>query len=416
MAEPRPRGLRRRTATAAAAVLLLAAACGGTGGDDGGAVPRDDPAAAPPDLPAAAIPPHLPSRAVWTAPFSSAPKAVGDAFVGPVASDGGLRFAGVGADGRTRWSAARNPSCTAFAATRGTDGRALVVLLDSDADTARGPLAVRTTAAALDPADGSTEWGPVPVPGTLVGPGLVFAAQSGSVLSADSGPKTALDPATGAVVADEAAGDEILHEHEGALLVHRGGELRGVDTATGEELWRSSGLAVPERFAAAERGPVVGYGPRPVGDSSAVVVLEWRAATGGGHGYTVNDLRTGRLLAEFAGDREPRLVGGPGPAAVVEAAPADGSGGGVLVGLSADSSRPLWTRPAGSPRARPESLADGVLYAASGDAARAYDARSGEPLGTGSWRPPAAAITGGPALLTVPGSGGESFAAVAADG
>src|SRR5690606_38842927 len=156
-------------------------------------------------------------------------------------------FLGVGPDGATRWSLSRNPSCTAFAATRDADGGDLVVVLDSDADPERALLASRTTAAGYRPDDGALVWGPVEVPGTLVGPGLVFGAPAKSVMSADTGPKTALDPSTGRVAADEEdGGAAVLHEHQGALLTEEDGELRAVDAAGGEELWDTGGLAPPE--------------------------------------------------------------------------------------------------------------------------------------------------------------------------
>src|SRR5690606_38421887 len=230
---------RAPAAAAGAAALLLLAACTGSGPrETADAEPRDDPPAPAPEVPAAGVPPSLAAEPAWLAPFSAPPKASGDGFVGPVMpeeSGGDLVFLGVGPDGATRWSLSRNPSCTAFAATRDADGGDLVVVLDSDADPERALLASRTTAAGYRPDDGALVWGPVEVPGTLVGPGLVFGAPAKSVMSADTGPKTALDPSTGRVAADEEdGGAAVLHEHQGALLTEEDGELRAVDAAGGE--------------------------------------------------------------------------------------------------------------------------------------------------------------------------------------
>lgn len=407
---------RAPAAAAGAAALLLLAACTGSGPrETADAEPRDDPPAPAPEVPAAGVPPSLAAEPAWLAPFSAPPKASGDGFVGPVMpeeSGGDLVFLGVGPDGATRWSLSRNPSCTAFAATRDADGGDLVVVLDSDADPERALLASRTTAAGYRPDDGALVWGPVEVPGTLVGPGLVFGAPAKSVMSADTGPKTALDPSTGRVAADEEdGGAAVLHEHQGALLTEEDGELRAVDAAGGEELWDTGGLAPPEHAPGTAPAP----GPRPETGAAAAAVVEWRADGGEPAGYTVHDLRTGTVLAELGGGAEPRLIGtSEGPAAVTGAAP---GGGTVLIGLDAggDHPREAWRRdhPDGGPR--PEAIVGGVLYLTDGDTARAVDMRTGDDLGEGPWPVPVAAAPDGTALLPVPSDGpGDAFAALPA--
>ncbi|GAA3724874.1 hypothetical protein HDA32_002986 [Spinactinospora alkalitolerans] len=419
MADALRRARPRLVVAAVAAIVLLAASCGRPEiREPTDAEPRNDPAAAPPAVPASSIPPTLGPRALWTAPFSSLPKATNSAFVGPVIPEegGDLLFLGVDGEGVTRWSAPRNPSCTAFAVTRGEDGRELVVLLDSDAAADRGLAATRITAAAYDPVDGAKVWGPVEVPGTMVGPGLVFAAIPHTVMSGESGPKVALSAATGEVVADENAGDAVLHEHHGTLLVRREGKLRAVDTATDTELWNSDALAVPDGPASGSAAPVVGYGPRPVSDSSGVIALEWSTAGGDESVYTINDLRTGTRLAELPGEQEPRIVGGSGGEASVSAvAVGDGSDGGrgSVMGLTTREPRLLWSRPQGDTTARPERIVAGVLYASDGETAHALDMSTGEPVGEGPWPAPVAATESGPALLPVEGGEGEEvFAAV----
>lgn len=413
-----PRTLTAGFWAGAAVLLLLLAACGQTVPREAvDAHPRYDPPLAAPRIPASAIPPTLRPEPLWTAPFSTEPKGAGHGFVGIAMPEEGrsdLLFLGVDRDGATRWSTPRNPSCTAFAVTRDADGRELAVLLDSDADTARGLLATRTTAAAYDPRDGVKVWGPVEVPGTLVGPGLVFAAVPHTVMSGQTGPRVALSASTGAVAADEEAGDRVLHEHHGALLVRRDGRLRAVDTRTGQQLWDSRDLPVPENLRSGAARPLVEYGPRPVTDSSGAVALEWRSPDGGERAYTINDLRTGARLAELSARERPRLVGGPdGETAVSGARPGAGHSGVLMVAASAEP-RVLWSgrRSGGAPV--PERIVAGVLYLSAESGARAVDARTGQDRGDGTWPVPVAATgDGSVALLPVESPGPEEeFAAL----
>ncbi|MFE1397939.1 hypothetical protein ACFW53_08305 [Nocardiopsis dassonvillei] len=119
----RTRRARNPVRTAAAACLLLVlTACGRPGlAAPRDARPLDEPPVPPVAVDAARVPGVLGDRGLWTSPYSSEPKATDDGFVGLVADDGGgdLRFLGVDARGRTRWSTPRNPSCTGFTTTRG---------------------------------------------------------------------------------------------------------------------------------------------------------------------------------------------------------------------------------------------------------------------------------------------------------
>ncbi|MDA2806851.1 hypothetical protein [Nocardiopsis suaedae] len=422
-------------AAGAAALLLLTACTGPEPRETADAVVRDDPPSPAPAVPAAGVPPALESEAVWAAPFSAPPKAVGDGFVGlvmPEESGGDLAFLGVGPDGATRWSLARNPSCTAFAATRDADGGDLVVVLDSDADPKGGGLATRTTAAAYRPDEGTLAWGPVEVPGTLVGPGLVFGATAGSVMGGASGPKAAVDPSTGAMAVHESedGGATVLHEYQGALLTERDGRLRALDTATGRELWNGADLSPPNDASGAKPGP----GPRPETDASAATVVSWseEGTNGGGTSavvaYTVHDLRTGQRLAAFGPEEEPRLVGTQGGEAVASGTALDG--GGTVVGLEAGTGAPrrLWRQDA-VPGDRTEAIVDGVLYLSTGNpgdedttgdtqggrppGTRAVDMRSGDTMGAGEWPAPVAAAPDGPVLLPIASEGmGDAFAAL----
>ena len=407
------RGVPARTAGGAvlAGTLLLLTACGfleteGTAD----AEPRNDPAT-PPPTGVGDLPHPLEGSALWTAPFSSEPEAAGSSFVGIVQEreGGDLRFLGVDREGVTRWSTERDPSCTGFTVTRGDGGEELVVLLDREPDPDGGLLADRTTAAAHDPDTGEIVWGPTEVPGTLVGPGLVFAALPGSVMSDETGPKVALDAASGDVVADEEDGDAVLHEHHGALLVHRDGELRAVGPE-GRDLWTHEDLEVPDGIG--EEPVRVGYGPRPASDSGAAVVLEWTPDTDESDGtllYTVHDLRTGQSLLELDPESEPRYLGdGEGRTAVL-GVPAGGDGA-RLFGLAAPDIPPAWEIPAGADE-RLSGLVGGMLYTTDGEGRRVVDADTGSAQEGGPDAVPVTALPDGPAILPVPGEDGDDVLA-----
>lgn len=385
--------------------------------------PRDTPAVPPPAV-TGALPHPLEGAALWTAPFSSEPRAAGSSFVG-VSQDragGPLHFLGVDRDGVTRWATERDPSCTGFTVTRAEEGGdEFVVLLDREPDPEGGVLAHVTTASAHDPDTGELRWGPTEVPGTLVGPGLVFAAVSGSVMTEETGPRTALAAATGEVVADEDDGDAVLHEHHGTLLLHRDGALRAVGP-DGEGLWTHADLAVPDRLG--DRPVAVGYGPRPSSDSGAAVVLEWTAdpdEAGADEDreallYTVHHLRTGERLLTLDPGTRPRLLGDGRGRTVVLGAPA-GGGEARLYGLAATEPAPVWELPA-LPAERLAGLVGGTLYTdvPEGGTGRVVDAATGDVAaglgGETADRIPVAALPGGPAIMPVPEDGGSVLAAL----
>ncbi|GHD24708.1 hypothetical protein GCM10007147_21130 [Nocardiopsis kunsanensis] len=404
---------RRLGALAAGAVLVqVLAACTSrelTAPED--AEPRDDPPVQATAAPEAEPAPTLAGDPRWAAPYSSPPRPAGDGFVGIAMSEGGdLTFLGVDAEGRTRWSTPRNPSCTAFAVTEDESGQDLVVLLDSDADPASGLLATRTTAAAYDPHDGSLVWGPTDVPGTLVGPGLLLAAIEGSVMSSSSGPKVALDPETGAVSADEEEdGTELLHEYQGTLLVREGGELRASESGSGDVLWTSGELDPPEHTGS---GPdAVAPGPAPENGYAASVALSWEDPDGEPVAHTVHDLRTGERLVSFHGREEPRVVGNKEDLTVVSGPHPDG--GQLLVGLRGSPAEELWrTRLPDGPRL--DAVVGDHVHLTDGDLTRLVEVRSGETVGEGPWAVPVAAAADGTALVPVGSEGlGDAFAAFA---
>lgn len=412
-AHARPGRPRTFRALAAGAVLVqVLAAC--TSRDVSApedAEPRDDPPVQATAAPEAEPAPILGEAPLWEAPYSSPPQPAGDGFVGiamPERGGGDLTFLGVDAEGRTRWSTPRNPSCTAFAVTKDESGQDLVVILDSDADPASGLLATRTTAAAYDPLEGSLVWGPTDVPGTLVGPGLLLAAIEGSVMSNSTGPKVALDPATGEVIADEEEdGTEPLHEYQGTLLVRDGTELRSSETRNGDVLWTSDDLDPPEH--AGTEPETVGPGPAPENSYAASVVLSWEGSDGEPAAHTVHDLRTGDQLASFPGPEEPRVVGDKEGLTVVSGPHTDG--GQLLVGLHGSPAEELWrTRLPDGPQL--DAVVGGHAYLTDGDLTLLVDADSGETEGEGAWAVPVAAAADGTALVPVESEGlGDAFAA-----
>lgn len=397
--------------------LLVSACTPGELENPGDAEPRDDPPAAPTSVPADAVPPPLDADPLWTAPFSADPKPVGEGFVGLAMPDdehSDLRFLGVDTDGNTRWSTPRNPSCTAFTATR-TNDTPLVVLLDSDAVPEQGLAATQVTAAAYDPVDGTQAWGPVEVPGTLAGPGLVFAESSGSVMSDNSGPQVALSAADGRVVADERASDTtVLHEHEGALLTHERGAYRAVDTASDEELWTSDDVTPPDDLETDADAVRLAYGPRPMSDSSAAVVFGWQATEADGDdqeavdAYTVHDLRTGALLTKLDGDHEPGVYGAPnGTTSVVS-----GARDGADVFLAVQGTEQLWDA-TGSEDLRLDHVTDDAVYFSGSATSLVLELATGRELGNGDWAAPTAATPDGIALVRVDSEGeADQFVAV----
>ena len=386
------------------AVVLFLSACAVPNAGGSHTEPRDDPALPPPEV-SAPLPHPLRGEPLWTAPFSSEPKATESMFIGvsQKREGGAVEFLGVDHTGRTRWSTERDPECTGFTLVRDpNDGTELVVLLDKERDPDGGFLATRTTASAFHPDSGELAWGPTRVPGTLVGPGLVFAAIQGSVMSDHTGPKVALSPSTGAVVADENEGEVILHEYHGLLLAHAEGALRAVD-ADGTGLWEHTDLEIPSELDTTNVR--VGYGPRPAGDSGAAVTLVWTAASADEEEpllYTVHDLRTGERILTLAPDREPRTLDvGDGLTAVL-GTPIDAPDTSSVYVVSEQGEAPLWRRSVPS-NVRVRGSAGASLYLDEDGTHRALDVRTGtvELEWDGPTELPAAALPEGPALVEV---------------
>ena len=402
--------IRPRTVALLSVVVLLTGCAAPTLSSTADTTSRDDPALPPPTITEPLPRPWAEEEMLWTAPFSSEPKAVGSSFVG-ISQDregGDVHFLGVDRQGRTQWSARRDPECTAFAVTHSTvEDKELVVLLDKERDPEQGLFATRTSASAYDPDTGELVWGPTEVPGTLSGPGLVFAAMQGSVMSDRTGPKVALDPNTGDVVADEQDGDTVLHEHHGTLLVHRDGGLRAFDPH-GETLWDHNELDIPEEVGA--ESVRVRYGPRPESDSGYSLLLEWVASATDEDDesdeillYTLHDLHTGERLLTLDPGEEPHLLGDGRGRTVLLAVPI-GEDEPRIHGVAASDPTSIWKLPATSEE-RLRDLVGGTVHTTDGERHRAIDADTGSIDHEGdserSEVVPVAALDDGPAILSL---------------
>lgn len=200
--------------------------------------------------------------------------------------DSVLEFTAVDVHGDVLWAAQRPASCSGFAVTTDAQGRALAIL--GDIQTTDEALAA-TTATAYDLTTGEQVWAPVEVPGPHQGPGLVFAASPEGFMG-DSGPRTALDPTTGRVVATESSADEIrlVGEYHGIVLLTEDDALVARDTTDDGELWR---IPLAEHgLTAASIGPSPST---PSGDGLALIATSDSTSA-------LIDLQEGAILSQTA--------------------------------------------------------------------------------------------------------------------
>ncbi|ASU82649.1 hypothetical protein CDO52_07490 [Nocardiopsis gilva YIM 90087] len=400
----------RATALGAAgcAALVALSSCTAGGGESGEeqaagpaeeVTPLGDPAEKLSGVDRRGVPPPLDADALAQLPVDGPPTAVGEGFIGtvlPTEEDPELTFVLTDADGTSRWSRSVNPSCTSFTVSR-TDGRDIVVLLDNDFDPVRNGADPATEASGYDAVTGERLWGPVDVPGAVIGPGLVFGDMPGTVVSDDAGAKVALSPADGSVAADETDGVVIDHEHNGVLLAEEGGELRARDTVADRDLWSGSDLHPPK----GARGGEVDYARAVEGDG-AQVLLSWTPRGGGDRSVTtVNDLRTGTTLAVLPDEiSEPRALADPVTGVLVATSVADADG--FVAAYDGETGEELW-RDAAADYA-PRSLLGGMLFGARPDGAEkvVLSAAEGTTAGQGTWPFPIAATPSGATAFALP--------------
>src|SRR5699024_6261566 len=146
--------------------------------------------------------------------------------------DSDLEFRAVDSAGTILWSAKRPRVCSGFLVSDSENGP-VAVLMDQQS---AGSDALDTTASGFDLATGEKLWGPVEVPGPLLGSGLVFAGPPEDFIGA-GGPRTALDPASGAELAvEDDDSPRILALLDNHLVRANGEELIGEDLE-GQRLW-----------------------------------------------------------------------------------------------------------------------------------------------------------------------------------
>ncbi|MEU3271162.1 PQQ-binding-like beta-propeller repeat protein [Saccharomonospora sp. NPDC006951] len=303
------RGIGR--AAAAVAALIVLAACGagqGTEPAPAGGLPVPTPAtlSAPAGAPAPEAPEgHDGQRPRWRAPFDDVPRTAGEMFVGlgfPSGDQGDLSISGVTANGETRWAVHTNPSCVGYGVTE-VGGTPAAVVLASDADARDGKVATRITANAYDAREGRLLWGPSPVPGSLLGPGLIFGTATPSVVGGPQGERVMLAADSGDPVRPPAENTRPLYEHHGIGLFGGNGVVTAVDTATGSVSWNSDTLPSPPGFGAGPRHvELLGSTPASVAD---VVALRWTSPDGRAASTALHELGTGRLMADLGDQPEP---------------------------------------------------------------------------------------------------------------
>jgi hypothetical protein len=143
-----------------------------------------------------------------------------------------LEFRAVDSAGTILWSAQRPRVCSGFLVNDSEDGP-VAVLMDQQSS---GNDTLETTASGFDLVTGEKRWGPVEAPGPLLGSGLVFAGPPEDFIGA-GGPRTALDPASGAELAvEDDDSPRVIALLERHLILADDDELIGEDL-DGQRLW-----------------------------------------------------------------------------------------------------------------------------------------------------------------------------------
>lgn len=203
-------------------------------------------------------------------------------------ADEPLRFVAARDDGVLLWQAERPPSCAGYTLSR-AGGQPIAVLMDVEPG---NDTLTQTSATAYDLATGELLWGPVPVPGPHQGPGTVFAAPAPGAAMGDTGPRVALDPTSGDVLASEEAEDVVvIGEYDGVLLTAADGMLMAQGSATWEVVLLEVGLgAQPVALAGVTAPEGTALLGAPAQESGVLI-----------------DVATGEVLAEDVKDavREP---------------------------------------------------------------------------------------------------------------
>lgn len=180
-----------------------------------------------------ALPQEFEDAPVLDPGWQVVPQEAGGIFLGLRDASDRVIFSAVSESGSVLWEAERPRICSAFVATLSAD-RPIGVLMDLQAGT---DTLTTSTATAYDLRTGEEIWGPVEVPGPHQGPGLVFSAPPDDFMG-NSGPRVALDPGSGSILADEREldGAHIVGEHGGTVLLAKQNELIAM-SADDASLW-----------------------------------------------------------------------------------------------------------------------------------------------------------------------------------
>ncbi|WP_209323732.1 hypothetical protein [Brevibacterium renqingii] len=269
-----------------ACLLTLASltACTGLGADSESSDPR------PVHSPAETLDPaemHDPSGAgadgtgVVDPGWDTAAQEADGVFLSLHEEDSDLEFRAVDSAGTVLWTALRPRVCSGFRVSESETGP-VAVLMDQES-VSNDSLA--TTASGFDLTTGKKLWGPVEVPGPLLGSGLVFAGPPQDFIG-EGGPRTALDPATGKRLAVEDAGSPrvitLLGSH---LVLAERGKLIGQDL-DGHRLWTRDAQDLGVSVDEAREAPW-----EAIGGSHALL-----GSAGDGQ-RTLIDLRSGSAVA-----------------------------------------------------------------------------------------------------------------------
>lgn len=184
------------------------------------------------DLPTVAVPElqlpfafqELPTFAL---PYDDAPQTRAGVLLGLHDAGGVLEFTAVSTAGRILWSTQRPATCSGFTLT--VAGQTPIAILTDVGTTGKALAQVSATAYHLH--TGEVLWGPVPVAGPWHGPGAVFAEAAPAAEMGATGPRQALDSATGEVL--DVPG-EVIGEFAGTVLATTDGTL----TAHGAHSWQ----------------------------------------------------------------------------------------------------------------------------------------------------------------------------------
>lgn len=288
----RPRSTVASVFSITLAVALGLSACSAFGSDTQSSEPTPAGSQAPSFDPGEADSDSSAARAVdpgWDSPAQEA----NGTFLSMHENDDSLEYRAVDSTGEVLWTAQRPRACSAYLVTT-TDSGPIAVLMDQDLSTGNS---LTPTASGYDLKTGQKQWGPVETPGAMLGNGLIFAGAPKDYIG-PSGPRTALDPATGDVVAAEGedageGGDAsprvvaLFGEH---LVRSQGGDIVGEDL-DGQKLWNRAAEDFSMSTSEVREIPW-----EPTGESHALV------GDAGSETRTLIDLRSGATVdSEISG-------------------------------------------------------------------------------------------------------------------